>query len=55
MLLVNGFLQKAGGVLDMGYVEEFRSYNGEISVGSYGFTLGRYTERASELTTLRET
>ncbi|CAL1167756.1 unnamed protein product, partial [Cladocopium goreaui] len=42
-------------MLDMGYVEEFRSYNGEISVGSYGFTLGRYTERASELTTLRET
>eukprot|EP00435_Cladocopium_sp_Y103_P069271 s218_g33.t1 len=38
-------------MLDMGYVEEFRSYNGEIPVGSYGFTLGRYTELASELLT----
>ncbi len=27
----------------------FQSYNGEISVGSYGFTLGKYTEQAAEL------
>ncbi|CAK9061779.1 Tubulin epsilon chain (Epsilon-tubulin) [Durusdinium trenchii] len=36
-------------MMEMGYVEELQSYSGEISVGSYGFTLGMYTEHAAEL------
>lgn len=38
-------------LLQLGQLKKsrFQSYNGEISVGSYGFTLGKYTEQAAEL------
>eukprot|EP00439_Symbiodinium_sp_Y106_P073058 s2900_g13.t1 len=40
-------------MLEMGYVEELQSWSGEIEAGSYGFTLGMYTERAAELLRVR--